>query len=118
MTIKHGYLYWATLGRSSGTEPGKARPVVVVQTDLLNETGHPSTWVLFCTTRLRGENALRTLIPIGSAGNEKESEVMVDQGRAIDNRRFSHELGEVPEVIMKDIKRKLGVLLELNGPKP
>jgi mRNA-degrading endonuclease toxin of MazEF toxin-antitoxin module len=34
------------------TEPGKMRPVLVIQTDLLNAARHPSTWVLPYTTKL------------------------------------------------------------------
>ncbi|MFN2427725.1 MAG: type II toxin-antitoxin system PemK/MazF family toxin, partial [Candidatus Binatia bacterium] len=43
MKIRRGVLYLADLSPRLGTEPGKTRPVLVVQTDLLNETGHPST---------------------------------------------------------------------------
>ena len=42
MTIKKFHLYLADLNPRMGTEPGKTRPVVVIQTDLLNPT-HPST---------------------------------------------------------------------------
>jgi len=44
MEIKKWRVYVANLDPRMGTEPGKVRPVVVVQTDLLNGT-HPSTVV-------------------------------------------------------------------------
>jgi mRNA interferase MazF len=66
--IRHGGLYLADLNPRQGTEPGKARPVLVIQTDLLNEAPHPSTWILPCTTRLTGENLLRVQLPRGIAG--------------------------------------------------
>src|SRR5436190_23136976 len=98
MTVRivHGGLYFADLAPRVGTEPGKIRSVLVLQTDLLNRTGHPSTWILPCTTRLAGENILRVPLPRGIAGNSKTCEVMVDQSRAIDNRRFRRLLGHVP----------------------
>src|SRR4029453_17451225 len=74
-----GVLYAAGLDPRRGTEPGKVRPVLVVQTDLLNTAGHPSTVVLPCTTRLTGESLLRVVLPKGIAGNRVECEVMVDQ---------------------------------------
>jgi mRNA interferase MazF len=80
MKVRHGWLCLADLAPRFGTEPGKVRPVLVVQSDLLNETGHPSTWVLPCTTRCTGENVLRVVLPAGTAGNRKECEIMVDQG--------------------------------------
>ena len=115
MTIKiqHGVLYIADLDPRRGTEPGKHRPVVVVQTDLLNETGHPSTWILPCTTRLSGENLLRVSLPRGIAGNEQECEVMIDQSRSIDNRRFLRRLRPLPRPILRELKNKLRILAEL-----
>jgi len=113
VTIRHGTVYLADLSPRFGTEPGKVRPVVVVQSDLLNETGHPSTWVLPCTTRLTGENLLRVYLPKGMAGNSEDCEVMIDQGRAIDNRRFRRKLKAVPPEILREIKAKLRQLGEL-----
>ena len=79
--IRNGGLYLADLNPRQGTEAGKARPVVVIQSDLLNEVDHPSTWVLPCTTQLAGENVLRVQLPRGIAGNTVDCEVMIDQSR-------------------------------------
>ena len=79
MDIRHGVLYLADLNPRRGTEPGKVRPVLVIQSDLLNETGHPSTWVIPCTTRLVGENLLRVSLPKRIAGNDSDCEVMSDR---------------------------------------
>lgn len=113
LPIEYGGLYLADLSPRFGTEPGKARPVLVVQTDLLNTTGHPSTWVLPCTTRLAGENVLRVPIPAGLAGNAQPCEIMIDQSRAIDNRRFRRMLGRLPAPFMCEVKEKLRLLAEL-----
>jgi mRNA interferase MazF len=99
LRMSHGGLYAATLDPRFGTEPGKQRPVLVIQTDLLNAAGHPSTWVLPCTTRTVGENLLRVRLPVGLAGNPREFEVMIDQSRAIDNRRFTKKLGVLPPML-------------------
>jgi mRNA interferase MazF len=109
----HGGLYAADLAPRFGTEPGKLRPVLVVQSDLLNRTGHPSTWVLPCTTRLVGENLLRVVLPKAIAGNRQHCEVMIDQSRAIDNRRFRRLLGRLPAPVMREVKAKLKQLAEL-----
>lgn len=104
---RRGELWAADLNSRRGSEPGKILPVVVVQSDLLNETGHPSTWVLPCTTRLTGESILRVEIPERIAGNHRACEVMVDQSRAIDRRRLRRPLGTVPAPLMREIIRKL-----------
>ncbi len=110
MRVRHGYLYLADLNPRRGTEPGKVRPVVVIQTDYLNEIDHPSTWILPCTTRVVGENLLRVVLPKKIAGNSEDCEVMIDQSRSIDNRRFKQEAGRVPSTILKEIKEKLRLL--------
>ncbi len=111
--LRRGVLYLADLNPRSGTEPGKTRPVLVIQTDLLNETGHPSTWVLPCTTRLSGESLLRVPVPQGMAGNRESCEVMIDQSRAIDNRRFVRTLKRLPRPLLRDVEEKLRRLGEL-----
>jgi mRNA interferase MazF len=110
MQVRHGYLYLADLNPRHGTEAGKTRPVIVIQTDYLNEAEHPSTWILPCTTRNVGENVLRVRLPKKIAGNSEECEIMIDQSRSIDNKRFSLELGKLPPIILKEVKEKLRLL--------
>jgi len=103
----------ADLNPRRGTEAGKTRPVLVVQTDLLNDVGHPSTWVLPCTTKLVGESLLRVSLPKGIAGNTADCEVMIDQGRAIDNGRIKRRLGMLPRPILAEVKDKIRRLGDL-----
>jgi mRNA interferase MazF len=111
--IRRGILYLASLDPRHGSDPGKVRPVLVIQTDLLNNLGHPSTWVLPCTTRLSGENLLRVALPRGIAGNREHCEVMIDQSRAIDNRRFVRALRHVPPPLLREVEDKLRRLGDL-----
>ena len=110
MRARRGVLYLADLSPRAGTEPAKVGPALLVQTDLLNQVGHPSTWVLPCTTRLTGENLLRVVLPRGIAGNREECEVMVDQSRAIDNRRLVRALRPLPKSILAEVVEKLRTL--------
>jgi mRNA interferase MazF len=112
MRIRHGVLYLADLEPRFGTEPGKLRPVLVVQSDLLNEARHPSTWILPCTTRLVGGNVIRAVLPAGIAGNREDCEVMIDQSRTIDNRRFKRGLRPLPAALLREVKEKLRQLGE------
>lgn len=52
MKIKQYDIWLADLNPSKGTEPGKTRPVLVVQTDLLNET-HQSTLICPVSTNVQ-----------------------------------------------------------------
>lgn len=111
--VRRGALYLADLSPRRGSEPGKVRPVLAIQTDLLNEAGHPSTWVLPCTTRLSGESLLRVSLPRGIAGNRQACEVMIDQSRAIDNGRFIRALRGLPRALLREIEDKLRRLGDL-----
>ena len=113
MRIQRGVLYLANLDPRLGTEADKIRPVLVIQTDLLNEAEHPSTWVLPCTTRLAGENLLRVVLPRGMVGNREDCEVMIDQSRAIDNCRFLRKLKPLPSLVLREVEDKLCRLAEL-----
>jgi mRNA interferase MazF len=108
--VRHGFLYAADLNPPHGSESGKIRPVLVIQTDDLNEAGHPSTWVLPCTTRVVGESLLRVFLPKKIAGNEQDCEIMIDQSRSIDNRRLRKEFGRLPPLLLKEVKEKLRLL--------
>ncbi len=95
MTIRKFHLYTADLNPKFGTEPGKTRPVVVVQTNLLNEE-HPSTIVCPITTRVQPRaNILRVHLKKNEAGLKKVSDIIVDQIRTIDNKRFKEHLGVI-----------------------
>jgi len=113
LKVRRGTLYLADLNPTLGSEPGKTRPVLVIQSDLLNETGHPSTWILPCTTRLAGQNLLRVPLPKGMAGNREDCEIMIDQSRTIDNRRFIRMLKPLPGSILRETEDKLRHLAEL-----
>jgi mRNA-degrading endonuclease toxin of MazEF toxin-antitoxin module len=84
-----------------------------MQTDLLNSVGHPSTFILPCTTKRTGESMLRVELPKGIAGNTKDCEIMLDQGRAIDNARFRKLLGALSRSVLSEVRNKLRLLLDL-----
>ncbi|MEA2078831.1 MAG: type II toxin-antitoxin system PemK/MazF family toxin [Pseudomonadota bacterium] len=52
MLVKRGAIYLANFNPSKGTVPGKIRSCLVMQCDLLNEAGHPSTTVLPLASQL------------------------------------------------------------------
>jgi mRNA interferase MazF len=101
------HVYTADLNPRFGTEPGKIRPVVVIQTNLLNED-HPSTIICPITTKVQPEaQILRIHLKKGEAGLQNDSDIIVDQIRSIDNKRFRDHIGEISE---KNKQRLLGSL--------
>lgn len=93
MKIEKFHIYLADLNPQFGTEPGKIRPVVVVQTNLLN-TIHPSTIICPVTTNVhQAAQLLRVHLTIKDNGLTASSDVLVDQIRSIDNKRLLKHIG-------------------------
>jgi len=112
MDIRKWNVYLADLNPRMGTEPGKTRPVIVVQTDLLNNH-HPSAMICPITTHVRPQsNILRVHLQKGEAGLTETSDVMVDEVRAIDNRRFLRRLGMIRRESQKKLSENLQIVLD------
>ena len=100
---------------SRGTGAGKVRPCLILQNDSLNRTGHPSTSVLPLTSQLTDDAApLRFKIPARDL-LRRDSDVMIDQIRTIENHRLqaealTHLTAEEMAVIGEYLKMVLGLL--------
>lgn len=89
-SLKKGEIWLANLNPSKGTEPGKTRPVLILQAQALLDVSHPSTLIVPLTTNLI-ENASPLRIRVNAQDKlEKDSDLLIDQVRAIDNRRLVH----------------------------
>lgn len=111
MNIKKFNIYLTDLGKAFGTEPGKVKPVVVVQTDILNNV-HPSTIVCPLTTKIRKDvSILRVNVSTKEAGLSASSDILVDQILAIDNRRLKRHLGRLNDYQTQHLISNLQVLL-------
>jgi len=115
MQVKRFEIWLADLNPQIGTEPGKTRPVIVVQTNLLNKIPHPSTIICPLTTNIQKESEiLRVHIKKGIANLNENCDLMIDQVRAIDNKRLIKKLGELPENLATRVKENLAIILDLN----
>jgi mRNA interferase MazF len=111
MNIRKFNVYTADLNPQMETEPGKLRPVVVIQTNLLNNI-HPSTVICPITTNvIQKTKLLRVHLKKGEGGLKKNSDILIDQVRAIDNRRFVKHLGEINTVHKQQILTNIGLLI-------
>ena len=124
MDIERSWVYLANLEPRQGSEPGKTRPVLVLQTDLLNGIGHPSTIVIPLTARVIDDAyPLRVRIAAGSRGFRADSDILIDQIRAIDNRRlFDATTGEIlkriapaPPGVLEQVEDCLKHVLDLKA---
>jgi mRNA interferase MazF len=86
--IRKGDIWLANLNPTRGTEPGKTRPVLIIQDQVLLDVAHPSTLIVPLTTALI-EDAQPLRVRIKAQDRlEKDSDLLIDQIRAIDNQRL------------------------------
>jgi mRNA interferase MazF len=112
MKIKQFDIWIADLEPQRGTETGKVRPVLIVQTNLLRD--HPSMIVCPITTNVAPESdILRVHLKKGTANLKSESDIMIDQIRAIDNRRLTNKVGELPQDLQQKVKENIKIVLDL-----
>lgn len=113
MTIRRFDIWLADLQPRRGTEAGKVRPVLIVQTDLLNDV-HPSTIICPITTNVIPDTEpLRVQLKPGRTGLRIRSDIMIDQLRAIDNRRLIERIGRIGKAAQRSVKQDLLAILDL-----
>jgi mRNA interferase MazF len=114
MKIKQYEIWIADLNPRFGTETGKTRPVVIIQTDLLNNF-HPSTIICPITTNVKSDaEILRVHLTKGSSKLKEDCDIMIDQIRAIDNKRLLKKIGELNQEKINFIKANLSIILDIS----
>lgn len=112
--MKQYEVWLANLDPGYGSEPGKIRPVLIVQNNFIINQAHKSTIVCPLTTNLtKGTKILR--IRLSSLQTEilKDSDILIDQMRAIDNKRFIRYVATLDEQTIQQVKLGLGYILDL-----
>lgn len=111
MKIKQYDIWLANLNPGKGTEPGKTRPVVIIQTDLLNET-HLSSIICPITTNVKTEIEILR-VHLNKTQLDKPSDILVDQIRVIDNKRLINKISRLTLVQIQKLKQNIAIVLDL-----
>lgn len=114
--FERGSIYLAKLYPSKGAEPGKTRPVLILQSDLLNETDHSTIIIVPLTTNIIDETyPLRLRI----SKREKllnNSDLLCDQIRAIDkNRLIADKIASLSEEEILKAELQIKILLDFSS---
>lgn len=113
MNCKQFEIWVADLNPQIGTETGKIRPVLIIQTDLLN-TVHPSIIICPLTTQVNKKaNLLRVHLDKKKFSLKQSSDVMIDQVRAIDKKRLQKKIAVLDPTTVQKIKNNLAIILDL-----
>lgn len=111
MKITQYDIWLADLNPRVGTEPGKTRPVAIIQTDLLNEF-HPSTLVCPVSSKINKDIQLLR-VHLKKSQLDKPSDILVDQIRAIDNNRLKKRLGALTKEQIQTLKSNIRIVLDI-----
>lgn len=113
MTTKKQENWLANLNPRFGTEAGKTRPILIIQSDLLNKF-HPSSLICLISTNVKPESKiLRVQLKKGVAEVNEDCDVMIDQIRAIDNKRLLKRIGSLSNELSQKVKENLKIVLDL-----
>jgi mRNA interferase MazF len=111
-----GDVWLANLNPRHGTEPGKTRPVLVVQAQALLSAGHPSTLVVPLTTKLVDDAEPLRVRVRATARLSRDSDLLMDQLRAIDNRRLVRgPMARLSRAVMARVDEALMEILDLES---
>lgn len=115
---KRGSVWLANLKPGRGMEPGKIRPVLIVQSQALLDAEHPSTLVVPLTSCLIDDAEPLRLRITAQSELEKNSDLLLDQLRAIDNKRLTQGplLQCTPEFMSRVDQALIEVLDILSSP--
>ncbi len=114
MLYKRGTIFPARLNPARGAEPGKIRPVLILQADDLTVAGHTTVVIVPLTTNLIDAAPLRFRI----SKREKlhnDSDLMCDQIRAVDIRRLGTErIATLTHEEMLQIETRISLILSFS----
>jgi mRNA interferase MazF len=111
MKIRQYDIWLADLNPAMGTEPGKTRPVVVIQTNLLNDV-HGSTIICPVTSNVQPEAEILR-VHLKKKQLDKSSDILVDQIRSIDNKRLIQQIGKLTSEQIHTLKQNISIVLDL-----
>ena len=111
--IERGTIWLANLNPGKGTEPGKTRPVLILQDQALLDAGHPSTIIIPLTTNLIDDAQPLRVRFKAQEQLERNSDLLIDQIRAIDNRRLTS--GPIATLDPEQMKSVCNAVLEVLG---
>ncbi len=111
--VSKGEIWLANLNPAKkNNEVGKIRPVLVFQTDDLNESDYPTTIIIPLTTSLIDDAEPIRMRISGRDKLLKDSDLIITQIRSIDNSRFIEKVAIVTKDEYSRIKAFLQELID------
>ena len=112
--IQRGEIWWADLPEPRRSEPGRRRPVLVVQADSFNRSRIQTVIVAVITSNLELADAPgNVLLPARSTGLPRDSVVHVSQLLTLDRGFLTEHAGTLPPRLQGAVDGGLRTVLQL-----
>jgi mRNA interferase MazF len=114
MVMERGEIWWASLSKPRGSEPGYSRPVLIVQSDDFNRSriGTVIATVITSNTRL-AEAPGNVLLSQKSSGLPKESVANVSQLITLDKEFLTKKVRKLANRELAAVEAGLRLVLSL-----
>ena len=82
---------------------------------MLNKLTHPSAIVCPITTNVEKETEiLRVHLKKETANLQKDCDIVIDQIRAIDNKRLINKIGDLPKTLIDRVKNNIKIMMDID----
>ena len=96
MVIKQGEIYWVSLGKPSGSEPGYRHPHIVIQNNVFNTSNISTVVVCALTSNIsRSKAPGNVMLKKGEANLPKKSVVNISQIYTVNKSDLTEKIGQV-----------------------
>jgi len=112
--MQRGEIWWATLRKPAGSEPGYRRPVLIVQGDEFNRSRINTVIVTILTSNLKLKAAPGNVyLTKRSTKLSKDSVVNVSQVVTLDKSFLTEQVSTLSQEKMKQVNEGLRLVLDL-----
>ena len=114
MVIERGEIWWADLPEPVGSTPGLPRPVLIVQSDTVNQSRLNTVVIAVVTTNTKLANSEGNVLLLSRQSNlPKDSVINVSQLFTIDKSILRDFVSALSEKKMKQVNDGLRFILSL-----
>ena len=114
MVVERGEIWWANLREPAGSEPGYRRPVLIIQSDVVNRSRIRTVVALVLSTNLRLVEAPgNVLISAEASGLAKDSVANVSQVFTVDRTFLTESVGRIRGELLGQVEEGLRLVLDL-----
>ena len=109
--IKRGQIYYADLSPVVGSEQGGYRPILIIQNDIGNKYSPTTIGAIITSRNTKAKLPTHYWLDKGEGGLAYDSMIELEQIRTIDKSRLEEYLGQVSNLEMAEIDKKIKISL-------